>query len=321
MEPIQLNRSQILHSTLNERPETEVELESSSQTSPPATIVTVSPEGRRLATAETTLPVARFLSDEERGENTSKILSKMITYEQFEKGTYAYETEEDFRLSQLSMKELLTEAYNATKLPDNDFGVLAISTPDGTEQGDRYRLAKANLFAEEAFQVRKSSEQVASSIEAFKTKIEDLAPQIDKNSYDIIYQDGKVVAIGIGTNAASKESLATVQAILDEPNDDSTVKTLLNDIEVFNNTVLHQLETAIIADIGAMGQHSYLPETVPIEELFEGFSYTRDINNQGFAEQKLYNLQVAASKLANAEKASGTYPYQPSPGQDSNNRD
>ena len=293
MQNIQLNHAQILYNSvrlnsggsISSTPPLSEEPAASSPAASPSVIVKLSSAALIKDFDQTAQ--ARFHSDEERSNNLAEILAQWVTLEELENGTRRYATEENERLGQLTLKELIDEEAALPYTDENGY------LRSDQEQAQRIGIAKANLFFEAEFQRDKAAESVESSLSEFKTYLQDTF-QIDPDSYDIVYRDGKPTAEGRGMNGSedlleSVETLQKIQDILDNPDGIEAAEALAVDIKNYNNAMMSLMDYNLtsLTYVGDAkrhysggdtpyleGKNTYLAKAVSMERLMEGVSYS-----------------------------------------------
>jgi len=274
----------------------------------PSTQVSLSPAATRFQIDKPPEQLqARFSNEDERNAHIADQISKIKTFAQWQSGRYSHESEEDLRLSQLSMHELLVEGHKAAYRPENSRGIIAVSGPDGTVQGDKIELAMANLMADSRYRIKESSQATAESLDHFKARMQELEPGIATDSYDIVFKDGQVQAVGSGREPADADALEKIQALLDDPDGEQAAKSLLSNIQSLNTDIHHNFDLKLTRAIGYPPPvNNYLPDSLSTAQLMEGFSYSKDDSLQ-YALDRLEDLRLAAGTQARADMANGTY--------------
>ncbi|MDZ4260733.1 MAG: hypothetical protein U1B30_00155 [Pseudomonadota bacterium] len=283
MDPINVNHAQVLYSTAGIKA---ISDSSSSSSSPEVVLTEI-----KLSANETkvTLESAaeadskpRFASMEEYNQHKATVYAQWVTLEELETGTRRpYATEEDARLATLTMKELMEES---TKLPRIDSNGHLQSSIFGTEQSDRIRVATANKIFEGRHEYNKAAESVESSVKNFKLNIEKKL-NIAADSYDIVFSNGKITAVGKGTAAADENSLKKIQDVLDNPTEMKVAMVLSADIEKFNKAAVVLVENNLTQYIYGASKDPYLEKNLSKDWLMEGMNYANatkssHLNNQ-----------------------------------------
>ncbi len=275
MESIGLNHRQILATFSKLQPAQGTEkapyerVFTSDQSSSPSDIVTLSPEASRLSHDYQMTP--RFSSMEEQSEHKTRIVSTWVTKEKLESGARRpFASPEDERLSHLSLKELMVESL---KLPNVDKNGHLQTGFAGTEQGDRIDVAIANIQLETQYNYRKAAKNVEASVEEFKQYMKDDF-NIDPDSYDIVFLDGKVAVTSNGNSGLNFDSLNKIEGILDNPEKIAEASGLIQAIEAFNESALKVIENSLTSYIQGPQQNRYLPEEVSGDWLLEGMNYS-----------------------------------------------
>lgn len=309
MESIQLNHSQILQKTVGLQLSGQVELGSAKSEAIPSTIVEISAVAHKLIEGNRE---SRFSSDEERDAHLTKLANTMLTYEDLQSGKHSYENEEDQRLGQLSMKELLIENYQSWTESGELGGVVSESV-----RSDRHLIAKGNLDIEAAFQFEKSREFVTLALDNFREKLSEKIPSIDPDSYDIVYQDGEITAIAKGSDGATDEELEKIQKLLDDPGDNPAAKRLVNSIEQFNKASLEvvNLEITKVKYRGAYdGNDPYIPESYSMEQVMQDFSYSDDVEASNHMSGALTDMYAGSRERYHTALEDGSHADLQDPG-------
>lgn len=307
MEPISLNHAQILATFAKSQPAQntskapEEKVFTSSNSSLPSVIVTLSPEASRLA--HDYKMTSRFASMEEQSEHVTRVFSKWVTEDELENGTRRpFASVEDERLSHLTMKELMEEA---ARLPNVDKNGHLQTGFAGTEQGDRIGVAVANISLETQYNYRKAAKNVEASVEEFKKHMEKEF-NIDPDSYDIIFRDGKVTAISKGNDGLNDANLKKIQEALDNPDKIKVAKNLVQGIEAFNEAAWRVIDNALTHKFYGAQQSRYLPKEVSVDWLLEGMNYSH-ASTSGQIHNKFLTIMGDAREKYHAALKDGTH--------------
>lgn len=283
MDPINISHSQVLHSTAG------IKATSDSFTSPGSAQVTLTEIKLSANETKVTLESAveaeskpRFASMEEYNQHKATVYAQWVTLEELKTGARRpYVTEEDARLATLTMKELMEES---SKLPRIDSNGHLQTSMFGTEQSDRIGVAIANKVFEGQHEYNKAAESVENSLKNFKLTIEKKL-NIAADSYDIVFSNGKITAVGKGAAAADEKSLKKIQDVLDNPTEMKVAMVLSADIEKFNKAAVVLVENNLTQYIYGASKDPYLEKNLSKDWLMEGMNYANatkgsHINNQ-----------------------------------------
>lgn len=318
MDSISLNHAQTLATTAKKgSDQTTAETSSPTQektftasSSSPSVIVTLSPESTKLSYDYNATP--RFGSLEELSEYKTRLYETWVTEKELESGTRRpYASAEDERLSKLTMKELMAES---SKLPRVDQNGHLQSSREGTEQGDRIGVAKTNLMFEAQYNFRKAAGNVQKSMEKFEQHLQEEF-NIDPDSYDIVFIDGKITAVSTGKDGADSETLKKIQKMLDDPEKIKPAKDLVQDIEAYNKAAFTIIDNQLTIHIYGASKNRYLPKNISADWLAEGMNYSHattsgNINNKWLsivadANEKYQAAVKDGSHLANSNTDPG----------------
>ncbi len=302
MNVIDINHTQFFYSAIGLRDAKEISTpdqsaSESSSTQTPSTIVDISLEASKIVYAQNIN--SRFSSMEEQSESKERMVAQWVTREELENGARRYETEEDMRLSQLTLDELLAEAAQLPKV--DKYGHMTGSFA-GTEQGDRISVAMTNIFFELQYQHTKTEERVEATVDQFKEAIQQKY-QIDPNDYDIVFRNGKVTAIG---EKLDEESLKQVQELLDDPGNLNEAKYLNTAIEKYNNSSVEFMQYYLTVRVKGPIQDPYITKTTSINQLMEGVNYSK-LDNNGHLGSKFLGIVADAREKYHAALKDGTH--------------
>lgn len=267
MDAINVNHSQILYSTLGIKPTSDISSTHSDPSQSTPTEVTISRVEPDIVHDNNIK--SRFSSMEEQSKSVTNVVSQWVTLEELESGTRRpYATAEDERLSRLTLKELMEESNNLPRVDNNGHLQSGFA---GTEQGDRINVAIANKVLEAQYSYEKSAKSVETSVKDFKLNIEKNF-KIFASSYDIVFKNGKITALGKG---ADESSLKKIQEILDNPKENKAAIALSTEIKEFNKTALVLVENELTQYIYGATKDPYLEKNVSIDWLMEGMNYSK----------------------------------------------
>jgi hypothetical protein len=265
--------------------------------------VLLSPEAVELSIDKNVKP--RFSSAEEFSEHSTKFMAKLTTKEEYESGVRRpFESQEDERLSKLSIKELIEEG---NKLPRVDKNGHLSSSMHGTEQGDRINLAIGNILFKNQYERSNAAVKVQASVDDFKNAIKS-EYKIEPNSYDVIFKDGKATVIGkltSGHKAATTDELARVQKSLDGINSSTSAKQLQTDIKEFNRLSFEYVDNYLTPHIYGPEKNPFLTKSVSSDWLLDGTNYSSAESNSNLNEKYLSIIADARGKY-NAAVKDGT---------------
>ena len=265
--------------------------------------VLLSPEAVELSIDKNVKP--RFSSAEEFSEHSTKFMAKLTTKEEYESGVRRpFESQEDERLSKLSIKELIEEG---NKLPRVDKNGHLSSSMHGTEQGDRINLAIGNILFKNQYERSNAAVKVQASVDDFKNAIKS-EYKIEPNSYDVIFKDGKATVIGkltSGHKAATTYELARVQKSLDGINSSTSAKQLQTDIKEFNRLSFEYVDNYLTPHIYGPEKNPFLTKSVSSDWLLDGTNYSSAESNSNLNEKYLSIIADARGKY-NAAVKDGT---------------
>jgi|GEM_PF-1225299 len=278
MEPISLNHTQIISSMINTNrasdkaaSETIQSFTSAEPDAKTAPQVIISPLAATLSDLSLK---SRFTSQEEFSTHSTKLFSQLLTTEEIQSGTRRpFASEEDERLSHLTLKELMEES---NKLPLVDEHGHSAASIYGNEQTDRINIAIGNLLLTNQVKQRDAASAVEASVSAFKSNAEEKL-KISSQSYDIVFKDGKATVFGkvsSNGNAANADELKKIQALLDNPGDDEPARKLLGDIDQYNQTSWQLIDNELTQHIYGAEQDPYLPKNASVDWLLEGTNYS-----------------------------------------------
>ena len=266
----------------------------------PSVEVLLSPEAAKLS-IDTSVK-SRFSSNEEFSEHLTKFMSKLTTNEENASGIRRpFESQEDDRLSKLSMKELMEEG---NKLPRVDENGHLLSSRQGTEQGDRINLAVGNIIFKNRFDRSNAAVKVQDSLNNFKNTIKN-EYKIDSNSYDVIYKDGKATAVGkitSGHKAATTDELAKIQQSLDGMKGSPEANQLQTDINEFNRLSFELVDNNLTQHIYGAEKNPFLTKSVSSDWLLDGTNYATAESNSNLNEKYLSIIADARGKYNTAVK-------------------
>lgn len=168
MNSINLNHAQILFSTIGIKPVGEItpqliEAPNSNAAQESSVEVNISSAALEFVTYDSK---PRFSSLDELSQHKSQLYSQWTTFEEFESGTRRpFASEEDLRLSKLTLKEFMKESNYLPRVDKNGHLQSGLA---GTEQGDRISVAIANKLNETQFNYQKAALEVESDVSGFK---------------------------------------------------------------------------------------------------------------------------------------------------------
>jgi hypothetical protein len=277
VESITINHAQIISSTINaKRAGSDVEPEpiqnftSADPSAKASPQVIISPLAQTLSDLNLK---SRFTSLEEFSEHSTKLFSQLLTTEEIQSGTRRpFASAEDERLSHLTLKELMEEG---NKLPLVDASGHSAASIYGNEQTDRINIAIGNILLTSQINQRDVASKVEASVSAFKSNAEEKL-KIASQRYDIVFKDGKATTVGKISSTgkpANAEELKKIQNLLDHP-DDALTKSLLSDIDQYNQTSWQVIDNELTQHIYGAEQDRYLQKNVSVAWLLEGTNYS-----------------------------------------------
>jgi len=309
MDPISLNHTQILYSTAGIKVVGEIvapvqEIQGSGNAVPSSVEVKLSPAASEIVFDKNIKP--RFASNEETSANLTKLMSELITREEYETGKRRpFASVEDERLSHLTMKELMAEA---NKLPRVDEHGHLLSSGQGTERGDRINVAIGNILFINHFARQQSAAKVEASVEGFKKHIEQKY-KIDPNSYDVIFKDGKptvVAKISSESTAANSVELEKIQSALDDPKGSVFAQNLQADIKEYNKLSFEFIDNDLAQHIYGAEKNPYIEKNISSDWLLDGTNYSSVTKGDGLG-QKYLEIIAGAREKYNAAVKDGTH--------------
>lgn len=308
---ISLNHAQILTEATKSLPSQsaakapeETVFTASNHSSPsaiPSIKVTLSPAASQLAHDYKT--TSRFASMEEQSEHKTRIVSTWVTLEELETGIRRPPASaEDARLSHLTMKELMEEELQLPRVDKNGHLQSGFA---GTEQGDRISVAKANILLEARYNLRKTATNVEASVDKFKKHIEKEF-NVDPDSYDIIFKNGKITVVSKGFDGADDTSLQKIQKMLDNPEKIKVAVALTRDIESFNEASWQIIDHQLTQYIHGVQQNRYLPDEVSVDWLMDGMNYSH-ASVSGQTHSKYLSIMAGAREKYHVALKDGTH--------------
>lgn len=298
MEPININHSQVLHSTAGIKLTGDISSLSSDLSRPKSAEIKISQEESKIAHDSNIKP--RFTGMDEQSTSRTNHAAQWVTLEELESGTRRpYATAEDERLSRLTLKELMEESNNLPRVDQNGHLQSGFA---GTEQGDRLRSAMANKIFEAQYDYKKSAQSVETAVKDFKLHIEKKL-NISPDRYDIVFSNGKITAQG---KAVDAESLKKIQEVLDNPKNVKASMTLAGEIEEFNKAALALVNNELTQYIYGATKDPYLEKNVSIDWLMEGMSYSKATESSQ-VNYKFTSLIADAREKYNAAIKNGTH--------------
>lgn len=275
MESVNLNHLQILTSSSktptpqNTSKTPEDRVLTANNAASPSTIVTLSPAASQLS--HDYQMTSRFASMEEQSEHMTRLAATWVTLEELENGTRRpFASAEDERLSRLTLKELMEEG---SRMPNADENGHLKSGFAGTLQSDRINVAVANILLEAQHNYSTAAKDVTAAVEEFKEYMKEEF-NIDPDSYDILFKDGKPVAVSKGNDGLNNEGLKKVQEVLDNPEDIKSAEKLLKAIDIFNGAALKVIENSLTQYMYGASQNRYLPKEISADWLMEGMNFS-----------------------------------------------
>lgn len=275
MESVNLNHLQILTSTSktptsqNSSQTPENRIFTSNNAASPSVIVTLSPAASQLN--HDYQMTSRFSSMEEQSEHMTRLAETWVTLEELEKSTRRpFASAEDERLSHLTLKELMEEGLRMPNVDENGHLKTGFA---GTLQSDRINVAVANILLEAQHKYLTAAKDVTAAVEEFKEYMQEEF-NIDPDSYDIVFKDGKPVAVSKGNDGLDDEGLKKVQEALDNPEQIKVADNLLTAIDVFNSAALKVIENSLTQYIHGASKNRYLPKEVSVDWLMEGMNFS-----------------------------------------------
>lgn len=305
MDAININHAQVLYSSVGVKVigtvSAPTETATPAETNSSATEIKLSPEASSIAYDPNIKP--RFSSMEEQSAHKTRVVAQWVTLDELESGTRRpFATAEDERLSHLTLKELLEEG---NKLPRVDKNGHLQSSFSGTEQGDRIGIAIANIVLETQYTYRKAAANVETAVSDFKQHIEKKF-NIDPKSYDIVFSNGKITAIGKGSDMASQKDLQRIQKILEKPDDLKVAMSLSLKIDEFNKAAMGMVANELTQYIYGPTQDPYLEKNISMDWLMEGMNYSNATKNTQI-NHKYLDLIASAREKYHAAIKDGTH--------------
>ncbi|MBE8716554.1 hypothetical protein C4F51_05050 [Cellvibrio sp. KB43] len=201
----------------------------------------------------------------------TRLAATWVTREELESGTRRpFASAEDERLSHLTLKELMEEGLRLPTVDENGHLKTGFA---GTLQSDRINVAVANILFEAQHTYLKAAKDVTAAVEEFKEyMLEEF--NIDPDSYDIVFRDGKPVAVSKGSDGLNDEDLEKVQEALDNPKEIKVADKLHQAIDAFNGAALKMIENSLTQHIHGASKNRYLPKEVSATWLMEGMNFS-----------------------------------------------